>query len=358
MKAFSLLPAIFLSMAVLSSIPAETKAQRVNVNFSVFYNELGRHGRWVDMPRYGQVWIYNEPGFRPYYSNGYWDYSDYGWAWVSDYEWGWAPFHYGRWEQDPRYGWFWVPGYDWAPAWVSWSESGDYYGWAPLGFGVDINISIGSVPYDRWVFCSRPYMNNRGFRNYCAPFSNNRVIVRNTTIINNYYGNGNARYWRGPGRRDVERYSGNSIHTRRIDNDMRYGNRRWDDDRRDYATRGRDNTPNRFEGRDNNSRREFPRNVEPDRRNRNSDENVGRGRNDNRRPESNDIRRGRNERTREIREDNTRNTRPGNNNMRREMPNREQRQITRPDMRPNQQGDRGDRGRNNGNERPGRRGRD
>ncbi|MDB5231974.1 MAG: hypothetical protein JWN76_2779, partial [Chitinophagaceae bacterium] len=89
----------------------EVKAQDVNVNFDAFYNDLSPYGRWVDHERFGQVWVYNEPGFSPYYTNGRWDYSDYGWTWVSDYAWGWAPFHYGRWENDPAYGgWLWIPG--------------------------------------------------------------------------------------------------------------------------------------------------------------------------------------------------------------------------------------------------------
>jgi hypothetical protein len=29
-------------------------------------------------------------------------------------------------------GWVWIPGSRWAPAWVSWRESSDHVGWAPL----------------------------------------------------------------------------------------------------------------------------------------------------------------------------------------------------------------------------------
>jgi hypothetical protein len=273
MKTSTLVTALLIGLAGLSVVPAETKAQHVSVNFSVFQNELSRYGRWMHSPRYGQVWIYNEPGFRPYYTNGYWDYTDFGWAWVSNYDWGWAPFHYGRWELDPMYGWIWIPGYDWAPAWVSWSESGDYYGWAPLGYGVNINISIGAVPYDRWVFCSRPYMNSPRFRDYCAPFGNNRVIVRNTTIINNIYRGGSShRYYSGPGRGDVERYSRSRIEPRRIDDDRRFRNRNWGNDNRGYAERNtRPDAPDtrRFDNR-NNNQNDYGRNP---------DNNIGRNRN-------------------------------------------------------------------------------
>lgn len=231
-----------------SSIATESKAQRVSVNFSVFQNELGRYGRWTHHPRFGEVWIYNEPGFRPYYSNGNWDYTEYGWEWISDYDWGWAPFHYGRWEMDPYYGWIWIPGYEWAPAWVSWSEYGDYYGWAPLGYGLSINISIGSIPYDRWNFCSRPYINQRSFRDYCVPFAQNRNIYRNVTIINNYYGERNGRYSAGPQRRDAERYFGRNIETHHYDRENRY-QRRDNDNRRStpYV-----NNDNRYDNRNGN----------------------------------------------------------------------------------------------------------
>lgn len=231
-----------------SSIATESKAQRVSVNFSVFQNELGRYGRWTNHPRFGEVWIYNEPGFRPYYSNGNWDYTEYGWEWISDYDWGWAPFHYGRWEMDPYYGWIWIPGYEWAPAWVSWSEYGDYYGWAPLGYGLSINISIGSIPYDRWNFCSRPYINQRSFRDYCVPFAQNRNIYRNVTIINNYYGERNGRYSAGPQRRDAERYFGRNIETHHYDRENRY-QRRDNDNRRStpYV-----NNDNRYDNRNGN----------------------------------------------------------------------------------------------------------
>jgi len=325
--------ASLIALAGFTSMPVETKAQRAGVNFSVFQSELSRYGRWVNSPRYGEVWVYDEPGFRPYYTKGYWDYSDYGWAWVSDYEWGWAPFHYGRWEQDPYYGWMWVPGYEWAPAWVSWSESGDYYGWAPLGSGLGINIKIGSIPYDRWVFCSRPYMNSRVFRDHCAPFNKNQIIVRNTTIINNYYNGRDGGYWKGPGRNDVERYTGYQIRSRQIDNDLRFGNKRWDDNNRDYANRerndGRDN--NRFDPKDNNNRGNFPeRRYDNKTGDRNDNNNVyGNNRNERKdyNPANNEIRRGRNVRTRVIRDDDNPANKVKDDNMRRELPNRGQREF-------------------------------
>ncbi len=69
-----------LLVAVLSFAPGgETKAQSVSVNFSTFQQELSPYGRWMNNPRFGQVWIYNEPGFKPYYTDGHWEYTNYGW---------------------------------------------------------------------------------------------------------------------------------------------------------------------------------------------------------------------------------------------------------------------------------------
>lgn len=281
MRTSTLIAIVIAGALGFSSIATESKAQRISVNFSVFQNELGRYGRWMNHPRFGEVWIYNEPGFRPYYSNGRWDYTEYGWEWISDYDWGWAPFHYGRWEMDPYYGWIWIPGYEWAPAWVSWSEYGDYYGWAPLGYGLSINISIGSIPYDRWNFCSRPYINQRSFRDYCVPFAQNRNIYRNVTIINNYYGDRNNRYCAGPDRREAERYFGRTIETHHYDRDNRY--------------RGRDNDNRRSTPYANNDNRNDNRNGDRnDNRYNNRNERTNDNRYDNRNDNRNDNRYGNN----------------------------------------------------------------
>ena len=94
------------------------------VSYQDFYDELSPYGHWVDYPGQGYVWVPDAGAdFRPYSTNGHWVWSDnYEWVWVSDYDWGWAPFHYGRWDNDPTYGWYWVPGYEWSPAWVAWRD--------------------------------------------------------------------------------------------------------------------------------------------------------------------------------------------------------------------------------------------
>ena len=213
---------LFIIGAVSSS--SEVKAQYYNPSFSTFQRDLSPYGRWSHHPRYGQVWSYNQPGFRPYYSDGHWEYTNYGWEWVSDYDWGWAPFHYGRWEYDPYDGWIWIPDYEWAPAWVSWSSYDGYYGWAPMGYGSSINISFGSIPYDRWTFVPRQNMCERNLnRYYVSPQRN--YNFRNAVIINNVYkGHGrDGRFFRGPDRDDVQRYTQRDIQERKVDNREKTG---------------------------------------------------------------------------------------------------------------------------------------
>jgi hypothetical protein len=236
---------ILLCIAVIGFSPLnEIKAQSVSVNFSLFQRELSPHGRWINNPNYGQVWVYNDAGFRPYYSNGHWEYTNYGWSWVSDFDWGWAPFHYGRWEYDPFDGWMWIPGYEWASAWVSWSSYDGYYGWAPLGYGVNINVGFGSIPYNRWTFIPRRNICDRDINRYYINPERNYGF-RNAVVINNYYeGNGrDGRFMRGPERREVERYTNNRIEERRIDDRERWGERRMDNDNRrnDNDRNGRNN---------------------------------------------------------------------------------------------------------------------
>ncbi len=183
------------------------------VTFQTFYDELSPHGQWVDHPQHGYVWIPDAgPDFRPYGSNGHWVYTDdYEWMWVSDFDWGWAPFHYGRWDQDPYYGWLWVPGYDWSPAWVAWRDGGDYYGWAPIrpGINVGVNFSIGTYapPYDFWSFAPRRYILYPNIHSYFIDRRQNVTIIRQTTIITHFSFNRNI-FITGPRRAHFEVYTG------------------------------------------------------------------------------------------------------------------------------------------------------
>jgi hypothetical protein len=168
--------------------PTPEAAPPPQLSYQSFYDELAPYGSWIDYPGYGYVWRPDAgPDFKPYSTNGDWVYTDAGWAWASDYSWGWAPFHYGRWFYEGGYGWMWIPGNEWAPAWVSWRKNDDYYGWAPLGPNVSVNIALSSYspPVNYWNFVPRTYMGRPEAKNYYVNESRNVTIVNNTTIINN-----------------------------------------------------------------------------------------------------------------------------------------------------------------------------
>ncbi|MDO3642458.1 DUF6600 domain-containing protein, partial [Mucilaginibacter sp. L3T2-6] len=168
------------------------------VDDQVFYDELSPYGQWIDYPDYGYVWQpYVDEDFRPYETNGSWVYTDEGWTWASNYSWGWAPFHYGRWFYDGGYGWMWLPGGEWAPAWVTWGQSGDYYGWAPLPPNVGYGRNWRPRGED-WCYVHAGYMTRNNINRYVV--RNNITVINNTTIINNIYTN-NYNYNRGNGHR-------------------------------------------------------------------------------------------------------------------------------------------------------------
>lgn len=183
------------------------------VTYQAFYNELSPYGNWIDYPGYGYVWSPSVTNFRPYYDNGYWMNTNVGWGWKSNYNWGWAPFHYGRWFYETGYGWLWLPGYEWAPAWVSWRNNNDYYGWAPLAPGMRLGFSVGfDIPYEYWAFVGHGFLNDRDFRSHCADVHQNVNIYNNTTIINNVnYTKNKTVYAKGPELKEVQRYSGQKI---------------------------------------------------------------------------------------------------------------------------------------------------
>jgi hypothetical protein len=74
-------------------------------------------------------------------------------------------------------GWVWVPGSEWAPAWVSWRESDDYIGWAPLPPEAEVDqgvkiagwadnyYNIGPASY---VFLKTTDLGNRSYRDFIA----------------------------------------------------------------------------------------------------------------------------------------------------------------------------------------------
>ena len=199
-----------------------------SISFETFYHELAPYGNWMHNPQYGQVWIPNVArGFRPYQTRGHWVMTEYGNTWVSDYAWGWAPFHYGRWHLDDYYGWMWVPGTEWGPAWVAWRSGGGYYGWAPLGPGLNVNLSINigrRIPRPYWNFVRHRYITSPRIYDYCVPRRRVVNVINHTTIINNTYVHNNQhRYYSGPQRRDIERVTQRSVPVRRVQHARRPG---------------------------------------------------------------------------------------------------------------------------------------
>lgn len=198
-----------------------------HVSIQTFYDELEPYGQWINDPELGYVWSPNvEEGFKPYATRGHWAETEYGNTWVSDYDWGWAAFHYGRWRYDQSYGWEWIPGTEWAPAWVNWRTGGDYYGWAPLGPGINIDIAFGRqyyAPDNYWVFVPRQYLCSPSINRYYLPANRNVTIIRNTSIINNIYNGGSGRYISGPRTAEIQHYAGRPINVYNINNNNRPG---------------------------------------------------------------------------------------------------------------------------------------
>jgi hypothetical protein len=194
----SILFGALLALLVLPS--AGVRAQDNDIDVSYFYEELEQYGRWIDHPRWGDVWSPDvDRDWRPY-TIGYWNYTeDNGWFWVSEEPFGWAVFHYGRWVLDPDDGWLWIPGTEWAPAWVAWrSDEGDdgYVGWAPLPpdarWGADGDLVYDEYYYDdplyssAWVFIRPTYLTVPGMYRFVAPRPQNYIYLRRTRHLHAY----------------------------------------------------------------------------------------------------------------------------------------------------------------------------
>ena len=206
---------LFLSSFTL--IAPQKAAAQVSIDFQVFYDDLSPYGDWVENDDYGYVWLPNvSSNFTPYGTNGYWVYTYAGWTWVSNYSWGWAPFHYGRWYYDSYYGWEWAPDNEWGPGWVTWRRSEGYYGWAPIGPGISINIAYSNsynLPYNQWTFVRDRDFGRTNINNYYISSSNYTTIINNSTVINNIQvdNSSNVRYNSGPDRTEVQRQTGTTF---------------------------------------------------------------------------------------------------------------------------------------------------
>ncbi|GAB3337133.1 hypothetical protein GCM10027299_47900 [Larkinella ripae] len=216
---------LFLFFLIALSGPQTLLAQPgVDRPVDSFYDELEPYGEWVPNSTHGRVWMPEvDADFQPYATNGHWAMTEYGNTWVSDYDWGWAPFHYGRWQFDDYYGrWIWIPDSEWGPAWVSWRSGGGYYGWAPLGPGMNINVNI-NLPFNYWTFVPQLYLTSPRVYNYCIPRTRVVNVYHNTTIINNVYRYNNRNYGYGPRREEIERYSRRSVPVYRANDVVRRG---------------------------------------------------------------------------------------------------------------------------------------
>jgi hypothetical protein len=179
--------------------PTEAVAQERDADYSQFYDQLEEHGRWMDHPRWGYVWLPNadDGNWRPYTIGNWVNTEEHGWYWNSDEPWGWATYHYGRWVREEEEGWVWIPGREWAPAWVAWREGDEYIGWAPLppeaewepGSG---SLSFASSYYDSpryepyWIFVRPMHMVGSGLHRHIIPRSRASYVLRNTTYVTNY----------------------------------------------------------------------------------------------------------------------------------------------------------------------------
>ncbi|MDQ7947603.1 MAG: hypothetical protein REI78_15900 [Pedobacter sp.] len=267
-------------------------AQDEDVSLQSFYDELSPYGVWIQDPQYGYVWRpdVDQDEFRPYYTNGRWAMTEYGNTWVSNYDWGWAPFHYGRWIYNRYNQWVWLPDTTWGPAWVSWRSGGGYYGWAPMGPSVSVNINIGGgyrIPDMCWNFI--PY-SNIYYSNYPRySYIRNRTYIQNTVIINNTYIRNNRTYYTGPRIDDIRRATNQRVNVYSVNRSHSPGVSRIENNRiniyQPQARPGRDNgsAAPRNAVRGNISREQVGRNVTANRGDARPDHNYqGNRGNDNR----------------------------------------------------------------------------
>jgi probable HAF family extracellular repeat protein len=175
-------------------------------DYDVFYTRLSSdEGSWVEAGDYGYCFRPRvSEDWRPY-RDGHWVWTDRGWYWESDEPYAWATYHYGRWVDIGGTGWCWVPGHQWAPAWVSWRESDEHVGWAPLPPEADISVNVGISSWSdsyygigpaAYSFIRYSHWTAPSYAQYVEPPAQNvqiitqtknvTNIVNNNTMINNY----------------------------------------------------------------------------------------------------------------------------------------------------------------------------
>jgi probable HAF family extracellular repeat protein len=171
-------------------------------NYDVFYNRLSSdEGSWVEAGNYGYCFRPRvSEDWRPY-QDGHWVWTDRGWYWDSNEPFGWATYHYGRWADIAGTGWCWIPGNQWAPAWVSWRESDEDVGWAPLPPEADVSeypsISSWSDAYygigpAAYVFINYSHWHAPNYAQYIVPPQRNVQIINQTKNVTNIVTNNNV----------------------------------------------------------------------------------------------------------------------------------------------------------------------
>ena len=193
-----------------NSAEAQRPDSGARQSYDVFYQGLQSGGHWFKDPTYGEVWqpdvAASDGTWRPY-SDGHWAYTDEGWTWLSNEDFGWATYHYGRWARRSDTGWIWIPGSRWAPAWVSWRESSDHVGWAPLppevadesqtrvGGWVDNYYDIGPTAYS---FVKIGDLSRPTYRNVILAPANNVEFFSRTRNVTDIAYDGNVVAVNGP----------------------------------------------------------------------------------------------------------------------------------------------------------------
>jgi hypothetical protein len=120
----------------LLNVPRSASAAKVPPEIRYYADDLDGRGDWVYVNECN-AWCWSPTGvpddWRPYW-DGRWACYPGGMTWISAEPWGYVTSHFGRWGWGAGLGWYWIPGIYYSPAWVAWSTSDDYFGWAPLGF--------------------------------------------------------------------------------------------------------------------------------------------------------------------------------------------------------------------------------
>ena len=221
MKKFAIRALLAIAAATVFVEHAAQAQVNVSVTLGGFYDELAPYGRWVGCS-YGQCWVPARVGadWQPY-SNGQWIYTEYGWTWVSDDPWGGNPYHYGTWTSIAGLGWAWVPGTVWAPAWVTWSYSNSYVGWAPIPPTVVFGASgyAGApviVSQTQYVFVTTNNFVGRNVSSVRIPQQQSAQIFRETRPVTGFAVSGGIVRNTALPMATIERASKSKIETRSI----------------------------------------------------------------------------------------------------------------------------------------------